>query len=119
MMSIATRVTFEHLEQSDTTEAHAAELIEELTKDYDCIISVRVVIARPQRRHHKGDVFQIRIHMTISGAPDIVVTHEPEHMANHEDIQVTMDRAFKAARRQLRDFTQIRQGHVKDHMRRG
>jgi ribosome-associated translation inhibitor RaiA len=115
LMSIASQVTFEHLDQSAAVEAQAAEQIEQLTKDYGCITSARVVIARPQHRRHKGDVYQIRIHMTISGAPDIAVTHEPEHTGNHEEIQVTIDRAFKAARRQLRDFTQIRQGHVKHH----
>jgi ribosome-associated translation inhibitor RaiA len=116
-MSLVTQVTFEHLEHSDATEARAVEEIAKISKDYDCIRSVRVVIARPQHRHTKGDVYQVRIHMTISGSSDVVVTHVPEHLGNHEPIQVTIDRAFKAARRQLRDLTRVRQGHVKDQSR--
>ena len=88
---------------------------EKLEQFYDHIMSVRVVIARPQHTHHKGDTYSVRLHLTVPGAEDIAVSRDPAVTGRHEDIQVTISDAFDAARRQLQDFVRKRQGHVKAH----
>jgi ribosome-associated translation inhibitor RaiA len=116
-MSIATQVTFEHLEQSDAAEAQVVTQLAKLSKDFDSITSARVVVARPQHRRHKGDAYQVRIHLAMASAPDIVVTHTPESTGKSDQIQIAIDQAFKAALRQLRELSQVRQSHAREHAR--
>jgi cold shock CspA family protein len=66
-------------------------------------------------RHHKGDTYQIRIHVTVPGAADIAISREPAATGAHEDVYVTIRDALEAARRQLQALARRRQGHVKEH----
>ena len=59
----------------------------------------RVVIGKPQHRHHKGDTYSVRLHLTIPDAADIAVSRDPAATGRHEDIEVTLHDAFDAARR--------------------
>lgn len=109
------QIVFEHIGQSDAIEARIREEAAKLERFYDRITAMRVVVARPQHRHHKGDTYQIRIHITVPGAADIAVSREPAATGAHEDVYVTIRDVFMAARRRLQDLTRKRQGHVKTH----
>ena len=114
-MQTPLQLSFEHIGHSDAIEARIREEAAKLEQFYDRITSMRVVVARPQHRHHKGDIYQIRIHMTVPGAADLAISREPAATGAHEDVYVTIRDAFKAARRQLQDLARKRQGHVKKH----
>lgn len=109
------QLSFENIGHSDTIEARVRDEADKLEQFYDRITSMRVVVARPQHRHHKGDIYQIRIHITVPGAADIAISREPAATGAHEDVNVTIRDAFKAARRQLQDLARQRQGQVKAH----
>jgi ribosomal subunit interface protein len=109
------QITFKDVEHSDAIEARVRSEAEKLEQFYDRITSMRVVVTRPQHRHHKGDVYQIRIHVTVPDAADISISREPAATGAHEDVYVTIRDAFMAARRQLQDLVRKRQGHVKEH----
>ena len=85
-----------------------------LERFFDRITSARVVVGRPQHRHHKGDTYSVRIHLRSRGE-NIVVSRDPGATGRHEDAHVTIRDAFDAAGRQLQDFVRRRQGHVKSH----
>ena len=55
------------------------------------------VIGRPQHRHHKGDTYRVRIHLTVPDAPDIVINRDPDITGAHEDAYVTIRDAFGRA----------------------
>lgn len=114
-MQTQLQLSFEHIGHSDAIEARIRDEAAKLEQFYDRITSMRVVVARPQHRHHTGDVYQIRVHISVPGAPDIVISREPAATAAHEDVYVTINDAFKAAGRQLQDFARKRQGQVKEH----
>jgi cold shock CspA family protein/ribosome-associated translation inhibitor RaiA len=114
-MQVPLQITFEEIGHSDAIEARIREEADKLEQLYDRIISARVVVARPQHRQHKGDAYQIRIHLTLPDAADIAVSRDPAVTSAHEDVYVTIRDAFKAARRQLQDVVRKRQGHVKEH----
>lgn len=114
-MQTPLQLTFEHIGHSDRIEARIRDEAAKLEQFCDRITSMRVVVARPQHRHHTGDVYQIRIHITVPGAPDIAISREPAATGAHEDVYVTINDAFKAAGRQLQDLVRKRQGHVKEH----
>jgi ribosome-associated translation inhibitor RaiA len=96
-------ISFDGIEHSDAIVARIREEAEKLQQFHDHIVSARVVVTRPQRRHHKGDVYQVRIHLVVPDAADIVVTREPGVDGAHEDMYICIRDAFKVARRQLQD----------------
>ncbi len=114
-MQAPLQVAFEGIQHSDAIEARIREEAGKLEQFFGRITSCRVVIARPQHRHHKGDIYHIRIHLVVPDAADIAVSHEPAVTGAHEDVYVTIRDVFKAARRQLQDLARKRGGHVKEH----
>jgi ribosome-associated translation inhibitor RaiA len=103
------QVAFEHIDHSDAVEARIREEAAKLEQFYDRLTSMRVVVARPQSRHHKGDTYQVRIHITAPGKTDIAISREPAVDGAHEDVYVTIRDAFNAARRKLQDLVHKRQ----------
>ena len=114
-MQVPLQVSFEGIQHSDAIEARIRDEADKLEQFFGRIISGRVVVARPQHRHHKGDIYHIRIHLVVPDAADIAVSREPAATGAHEDVYVTIRDAFKAARRQLQDIVRKREGNVKEH----
>jgi len=114
-MQTPLQISFEGIPHSSAIEARIREEVDTLEQFYDRITSARVVVARPQHRHHKGDIYEVRIHLTVPGAADIAVSREPAATGAHEDAYVTIRDAFKAARRQLQDQAREREGSIKSH----
>ena len=107
-MQTPLQVSFEGIGHSDAIEARVRDEADKLEQFYDRITSMRVVVARPQHRHTKGDTYQIRIHLTVPGAADIAISREPAVDGAHQDVYVTIRDAFNAARRQLQDIPRKR-----------
>jgi len=108
-MQVSLQIVFEGIDHSDAIEARVREEVGKLEKFCGRITSARVVVVRPQHRHVKGDTYQMHIHLTVPGAPDIVVNVDPSIDYSHEDVYVAVHDAFKAARRQLQDVLRERQ----------
>jgi ribosome-associated translation inhibitor RaiA len=102
-MQAPLRIVFEHIRHSDALEAAVRKEAERLERFYDRITSARVVIARAQRRRHKGDSYCVRIHMALPGGKHIDITRDPAGAERREDAYVTIRDAFDAAGRQLQD----------------
>jgi ribosomal subunit interface protein len=109
-MQVPLQIAFEGIGHSDAIEARIREEVEKLEQFFERIVSARVIVARPQHRHHKGDIYQVRIHLAMPGAPEITVSREPAATGAHEDVYVTIRDAFKAARRQIQDAAERRAG---------
>jgi ribosomal subunit interface protein len=109
-MKIQTTVAFEGVPESDAVEqavwGHAAQL----ERFFDRITSCRVVVARPQHHRHHGDLFSVRVDLTVPGE-EIVANRERRFDRAHEDVYVALRDAFDAARRQLEDHVRrLREG---------
>ena len=113
-MQVPLQVTFENIDHSDAIESRIGDDWKKLEPFSDGITSARVVVGRPQHRHHKGDSYQVRIHLTVAGAADIVVSRDPDVTDAHDDVYVTIRDAFKATCRQLQDLASKRQGQVEE-----
>ncbi|KUO57011.1 MAG: 30S ribosomal protein S30 [Alphaproteobacteria bacterium BRH_c36] len=114
-MQVPAQITFHNLDHSDVIEKRIAEEVSKLEQFYDRIISCRVIVERPQKRHQKGDTYAVRIFLEIPGGHDIVVNRDAGLDHTHEDAYVAIRDAFGSARRQLQDLVRIRQGEVKHH----
>jgi ribosome-associated translation inhibitor RaiA len=82
-MQVPLQITFEDIGHSDAIEARIRKSAAKLVHFCDHMISMRVVVARPQHRHHKGDTYQIRIRLTVPGAEEIDVSRDPAATGAH------------------------------------
>lgn len=114
-MQIPAEISFENLDHSDAVEARVRAELNKLEQFYDRLTSARVVVGRPQRRHTHGDIYDVRIQLTVPGAADIIVSRNPGNVHAHGDVYVAIRDAFHAAQRQLQDLVRLRQGHAKEH----
>jgi len=102
-MQVPLQITFHNLRHSghisETIEAHVLRL-ESL---YERIISCRVVVDMPHKHHETGNLYQVRIDLTIPGH-EIVVNRESRPKYQYHDLEVAVSQAFDAAQRQLEDL---------------
>ncbi len=113
-MKLPLQVTFRNMDRSDALEANIREHAEKLDQFYDRIMRCDVVVEEAHRRHHKGNLFHVRIDITVPDK-ELVVGREPEKHHAHEDPYVAVRDAFDAARRRLEDYARIRSQRVKRH----
>ena len=108
------QVTFRDIPPSRAVEADIREKAIKLESFYDRIVSCKVIVEAPHRRHHKGKLYHVRIDVTVPGG-ELVINREPSQHASHKDIYVAIRDAFGAARRKLQDFGRRQRGTLKVH----
>ena len=132
-MILPLQITFRNMQHSEAVEARVREEIAKLETFHQGIISCRVVVELPHKHHRKGDLYHVRIDLTVPGA-ELVVKREPslhstlrechvetqskcyEAHADHKDVFVVIRDAFKEARRQLQDYALRTRGQTKTHV---
>ena len=113
-MQIPVQVTFRNMDPSDAVEANVREKAGKLERFFDRIISCRVVVEAPHRRHTKGKLYNVRVDIGVPGK-EIVVNHSGPKNHAHEDVYVAIRDAFNAAARRLEDHAHKIRGEVKTH----
>lgn len=110
------QITFRGVSPSPAVEARVREKIAELEHFFDRLIGCHVVIELPEHRSRQGNLFEVRIELSVPGGPPIVVGRRHHDKQQHEDVYVAIRDAFKAARRQLQDHARKLRGEVKAHV---
>lgn len=113
-MQIPLKITFKNIPQSDFVEARIREKVDKLEQFSELITSCRVLVETPHKHHRKGNLYNIKVDVTLPGEEIVATRHPDEHQA-HEDIYVAIRDAFDATRRQLEDYVRRRRGKVKTH----
>lgn len=113
-MAIPLHITFRNVARSGLIEAYIRERTESLEKYADQIVSCRVVVESPHRRHRQGQLFHVRVELAVPGG-DVIIRRDPAEKHAHEDVFVAVRDAFAAARRRLQDHVRRRRGDVKHH----
>lgn len=97
-------ITFRHMEPSEALEAAIREKAKKLERFHAEIIGCSVVVETPHKHHHQGNLFHIRVDVTVPGK-EIVVKRSPDEHHAHEDPYVAVRDAFDAVLRQLENYT--------------
>lgn len=113
-METPIQVTFRNMDRSPVLEERAKELASRFEHYYDRIISCRVVIEAPHRRHNKGNIYRVAIDLTVPGR-ELVVKEKAGYNHAHEDPYVALRDAFNAMARRLQDHARKVRGKVKQH----
>ena len=113
-MQIPLQITFKGIPSSPAIEERVRLQAARLDRFYHRITRCHVVVEEPQHRRHKGNLFRLRIVLTVPG-DEIVVNHDPGLDHSHEDMEVAIRDAFDAATRQIEDYARRRRHEVKTH----
>jgi len=106
-MKIPLQITSRNFELTDAIEDAIQEQAEKLNRIYDQIVRCEVVLEAPHQRQTKGVIYNVRINLTVPGG-QIQVKKEP-----HEDLYVSINRAFDRSHRQLKQFISQQRRDVK------
>lgn len=131
-MKLPLQIAFRNIKPSDAVDARIREEVTKLETFHKEIMHCRVVVELPHKHHRSGDLYHVRIDMTVPGA-EFVVKKKPslhaslrqreaekqlksyEVQAEHKDVFVVIGDAFKEARRQLQDYARRTRGQTKTH----
>ena len=132
-MKLPLQIAFRNMKPSEAVAARVREEVAKLETFYDGIMHCRVMVELPHSHHRSGDLYHVRIEMTVPGA-ELIVKREPslqtslrqvdtekqsksyEAHAAHKDVFVVIRDAFKEARRQLQDYARRMRGQTKVHV---
>ena len=115
-MRVPLEIAFHNTESSDWAETEIRGRVADLEKICDRLISCRVRV--DQRATNSSGTIPpvVHIELGLPGRPDVVVSHEPDHLLRryqHPDLHKAINEAFRIAERQLLDIKEQREGHAK------
>ena len=100
------------MEPSPAVEARIRRWADRLSRYSEDIQNCQVWVESQHGHHRKGDLYSIRIRLTVPGE-ELAVDLQP----NEEDVHLSIRKAFDATRRKLQDYERRRRGQVKAHPR--
>jgi ribosomal subunit interface protein len=113
-METEPEISFQNVDHSEAIERRIREAIARLERFHPRITACRAVVTRENRQRHKGDLYKIRLHVTLPGR-EVVINRAGAQTHAHEDVFVAIRDAFDAATRQLEDEARRARGDVKAH----
>jgi cold shock CspA family protein len=109
------QIDFHGVDHSDALEVRLRKEVDRLGRFFDRVTACRVAVEKPHQRHHQGNLFAIRVMITLPDGRSVTVTRSPDPAHQHVDPYVTVRDAFKAASRRLQDEARRLRRHVKVH----
>ena len=102
-VQIPAQISFKNMPPNADIEGRIQQRIGKLERFHDRITSCRVHVEAPQTKDFHGQVYHVRVDITVPGG-EVVVNREPGKNHAHNDVGVAIRDAFDAAERRLEDF---------------
>jgi ribosome-associated translation inhibitor RaiA/cold shock CspA family protein len=112
MLQVPVEIAFHNTDSSAGAEQEIRARVGELEKLYDRLVSCRVRIDQRAKNRTGTIPPVVRVELGIAGRPDLVVSHEPDHLLRkyqHPDLHKAINEAFRKAERQLLDLKEQRE----------
>ena len=113
-MRMPLEIHFHSLERSPAVEDAIRKRAAKLEDFADDIMSCRVTVDGPHKRHRQGNLFAVRVDIRLAGR-EVLANRDTGTDHAHEDVYVAIRDAFDATRRQLQDHVRVRRGDTKHH----
>jgi|SRR5579883_1823676 len=113
-MKLPLQVSFHNTDPLPGVEEIIRDRAGRLDRYCDFIMSCRVVIDMPHKHHHTGNLYQIRLDITVPD-DEIVISREASEHRAAKDLPAAIRDAFDAADRQLEDYVRCKRRDVKHH----
>ena len=114
-MELPLQITHRNMDASPAIDGAIRKQVKHLESIYQRIIACRVLVEAPHRHHRRGQLFHVRIDITVPGT-ELVVGRDPAKCGQHKDFHVALRDAFRAARRELTSYAEKQRIHVKRHI---
>jgi len=108
------RIRHHHVKPSEALTRLIERRAKALERYFARITGCEVTVEGPEKHHHKGKHFRVRIEVSVPGER-LVVGRDPAKTRQHEDLYAAVQGAFREARRQLLDHARRIDGRVKVH----
>ena len=102
-MQVPLEISTRRIELSPALEADLRRRAEKLDRLYDRITSCRIAVERPSDHHNEGGPYRVRLDITVPGS-ELIADKQVE------SLNVAIRDAFKAAERQVEEFSERRRG---------
>jgi len=113
-MKLPLQITFRNMEGSEAMKTNIEDRAGKLHQVSDQIMGCRVMVEARHRHRQAGNLYHVRIDLTVPGN-ELVVSREAHEHHSHTDVYVAIRDAFDAARRQLENYARQRRREVKTH----
>lgn len=113
-MQVPPEMSFRDFEPSEDLRARVEDEIARLERFHDRITSCRVVVEQPHRSRRSGNLYHVRIDVTVPGR-ELVVSRDPGDDEARRDPVVAIEQAFSAMQRQLEEASREMRGETKTH----
>ncbi len=113
-MKLPLQITFRNMEGSEAMKTNIEDRAGKLDQISAQIMSCRVMVEARHRHHQVGNLYHVRVDLTVPGN-ELVVSREAHEHHSHTDVYVAIRDAFDAARRQLENYARQRRREVKTH----
>lgn len=107
---IPVTVTFRDMHPSPSLDAFVRRWATRLERVNPQVQRCDVTVDQPHHHHERGNRFRVQVLITLPGK-EITVSQEPGEDGAHEDARVAVRDSFRAARRQLEEFTRRQRTH--------
>jgi len=74
-MQLPLQITWRNLEASDAVESTVRGKAQKLERFAEHITSCRVIIEAPQKHHHQGNIYHVKIDITLPGTEILASKH--------------------------------------------
>ena len=116
-MQVPLEVAFHNIDSSDWAEQEIRDRVANLEKIYDRLTSCRVRVDQRAKNNNGTIPPVVHIELGIPGRPDLVVSHEPDHLLRkyqRPDLHKAINEAFRIAERRLVHLKEQRDGRTKE-----
>ncbi|HZZ77276.1 MAG TPA: HPF/RaiA family ribosome-associated protein [Gemmataceae bacterium] len=111
-MQLPLQVSFRHMAHSAEIENLVREKAAKLDEFSGHIMSCRVVVEPKGKHHLHGNLYEVRVDITVPGE-ELAVTREPNQHTEYRDIHIALRDAFDTAGRLLEDYVRRKRHDVK------
>lgn len=108
-------ISYEGIEPMPHIQQRIEAEIDKLERYFGHIISCRVVVRVPGRRHHHGNLYEVAVHLSLPDGREVMASEGSSEGNAQTDLLIAIRGAFDAARRQLQDKARKLRGSVKHH----
>ena len=113
-MQLPLPITFRDFPPSEAIEAKIRQQAEKLNRFYPRILSCRVMLEVPHRHQRQGQIYHVRIDLTLPQG-ELVINRHPSQHQSHENLYVAIRDAFAAAQRRLKSYAAVQRNKTKKH----
>jgi cold shock CspA family protein/ribosome-associated translation inhibitor RaiA len=113
-MDVAPEVSYRRFDPNPEIQELVEREIGKLERYFSRVVSCRVVVELPHRSRGSGNLYHVRIDVSVPGK-ELVVSRDPSRDERRRSARVAITDAFRAMRRQLEEHSQEVRGDVKAH----